>query len=67
MDCVLEFGQGPFVRYVTMYVPGVEVLNVIVPVEALIESPAVLENVPPAKPVIIGVGLTPFTQYGEPA
>jgi hypothetical protein len=61
-DTPLEFGHVPVVVYVTVYVPGVDALTSITPVEALIDNPAVLENVPPAKPVIVGVGSISFTQ-----
>ena len=61
-DTPLEFGHVPAVVYVTVYVPGVDALTSITPVEALKERPAVLENVPPANPVITGVGSTSFTQ-----
>ena len=61
-DCVLEFEHAPEVVYVTVYVPGVDALKSMVPVEALIESPAVLEYVPPATPVMVGVGSTPAIQ-----
>ena len=52
---VLEFGHAPLVVYVTTYVPGVDALTSIVPVDAFIDSPAVLEKVPPANPVIVAV------------
>jgi hypothetical protein len=48
--------------YVTVYVPGVDALTSIAPVPALIDNPAVLEKVPPANPVIVGVGSAAFTQ-----
>ena len=57
------FGQVPAVVYVTVYVPGVDVLTSIAPVPALILNPAVELNVPPAKPVIVGVGSVASTQY----
>ena len=57
-----EFEQAPVVVYVTVYAPGIDVLTSTNPVEALIESPAVLEKVPPATPVIVGVGSVAFTQ-----
>ncbi len=43
-------------------VPGVDALKSTVPVEALIDNPAVLEKVPPANPVIVGVGSTSVAQ-----
>ena len=46
-----------------MYVPGVEAETSIAPVEALIERPALELNVPPASPIIVGVGSEAFTQY----
>jgi hypothetical protein len=58
-----ELGQVPEVVYVTEYVPGFEADISIVPVEAFNESPAVEPNVPPAKPVIVGVGSDAFVQY----
>ena len=57
------FGHAPDVVYVTVYVPGVEVETSIAPVEVLIDNPAVLENVPPVEPVIVGVGSASVTQY----
>ena len=42
------------------------VARVIVPVPALIFSPAVDEYVPPAVPVNVGVGFVPFAQKGDP-
>ena len=60
---VAEFGQGPAVVYVTVYAPGVETLKSMVPVPALMDNPAVLEKVPPARPVIVGVGSASLTQY----
>ena len=48
--------------YVTVYVPGVDALTSIVPVDTLIDKPAVLEKVPPANPVMVGVGSAAFTQ-----
>mgnify|MGYP007028888705 CR=1 FL=1 len=59
---MLEFGQVPAVVYVTVYVPGVDVLTSIAPVAALKLNPAVEENVPPANPVIVGVGSAALTQ-----
>ena len=60
--CVELFEQDPVVAYVTVYVPGVEADKSITPVEALIDNPAVLEKVPPATPVIVGVGSVSFAQ-----
>ena len=62
MAKVAEFGQLPPVVYVTTYEAGVDALTSITPVEALITRPAVLEKVPPARPVMVGVGSTAFTQ-----
>ena len=53
---------------VTIYVPGVLVAKVIVPVVASIVNPADDENVPPTPPPLnVGVGLAPVVQYGLPA
>ena len=57
-----EPGQGPAVVYVTVYDPGVDALTSIAPVDALIDKPAPAENVPPANPVIVGVGSEPEMQ-----
>jgi hypothetical protein len=54
------FGQPPtpVMVYVTVYGPGVEVLGLISPEAALIESPAGAEKVPPEKlPVPVKVTL----------
>jgi hypothetical protein len=54
------FGQGPLVVYVTVYVPIVLATRLMLPVVALMLSPAGDEvNVPPASPVIVGVGFVP--------
>jgi len=54
---VLKAEQPPAAAmvYVTVYVPAVDVLGVIAPVEALIVKPAVELNVPPVVPVTVGV------------
>ena len=62
MLCVELLEHEPDVVYVTVYVPGVEADKSIAPVEALIDNPAVLENAPPATPVIVGVGSVSFAQ-----
>ena len=65
-DTFDEFEQAPPVVYVTVYVFGVLADTSICPVEALIDNPAgELVNVPPANPVIVGVGSTAFTQYAD--
>ena len=61
---LLELGHGPLVVYVTEYAAGVDALTSISPVAALIVNPAgELVNVPPANPVIAGVGSESFKQY----
>ncbi len=50
------FAQVPVVVYVTVYVPGVEADTSSAPVLVLILNPAVVENIPPTKPVIVAVG-----------
>ena len=46
-----------------VYVPIVDALKSTSPVEALMDKPAgALVNVPPANPVIVGVGSIPLTQ-----
>ena len=54
------FGHVPVVVYVTVYVPGVDAETSIAPELALIDNPAVEENEPPVKPVIVGVGSESF-------
>jgi hypothetical protein len=46
-----------------VYVPGVDTLKSMFPVAALIDKPAVEVKIPPAKPVIVGVGSESFEQY----
>jgi hypothetical protein len=45
-----------------VYVPSVDAETSRVPVAALIDNPAPLEKVPPATPVIVGVGSIAFEQ-----
>ena len=59
------FEQVPPVVYVTVYVPAVLAEASIAPVAALILNPAVLLNVPPDTPVIVGVGSEASAQYEE--
>jgi hypothetical protein len=42
---------------VTVYVLGVDAARLMIPVEALIDKPAVEEYVPPAFPVIVGLAV----------
>jgi hypothetical protein len=62
-DTLLEFEHAPLVVYVTVYVPGVDALTSIAPEPAFNDNPAVLENVPPLTPVIVGIGSAPLAQY----
>jgi hypothetical protein len=67
---VLYAAQPPAAAtvYVTVYVPAVLVDGVIAPVEALIDNPAVDENVPPVVPVNVTLcGVDTDLQNGEPA
>ena len=59
-----EFGQGPEVKYVTVYVPGVDKETSIAPVVVFkLKPPGAAEKLPPPNPVIVGVGSASFTQY----
>ena len=57
------FEQVPSVVYVTVYVPAVLAETSIAPVPELILNPDVLLNVPPAAPVIVGIGSAALKQY----
>jgi len=46
-----------------VYIPGVEAETSISPVKAFILNPVPALNVPPAKPVIVGIGSVASTQY----
>ena len=59
---MLLSGQDPEVTYLTAIGPGVAVEGRNNPVELLKETPVGIVNVPPAVPVIVGVGLEPFAQ-----
>ena len=50
-----------------MYVPAVDAVKSISPVDALILNPVVELNVPPVVPVTVGVGLEPDLQYSVAA
>ena len=66
-EVVVVLLQVPLVNvYVTVYVPGVDVARLIVPLAALIIKPAVELYVPPACPVCVTVAV-PVAQYGLPA
>ena len=58
-----ELVQAPGVEYVTVYELGIEAARFIKPVLGLIDSPVPAENVPPAIPDIVGIGLIPLAQY----
>ena len=47
--------------------PSVEVAKVTAPVDALIDSPAVEEYVPPVVPLNVTEAVPPSEQYGDPA
>ena len=50
-----------------MYVPAVDAVKSISPVDELILNPVVELNVPPVVPVMVGVGSLPETQYSADA
>lgn len=64
-EAVVVLLHIPFVNVkVTVYVPGVLVVGVMAPVAALMVNPAVLENVPPAVPVLVTVPVPVVVQNG---
>ena len=59
---LVEVGHGPFVKYVMVKVLAPEALKSITPVVGFIVPPLLMLNVPPAKPVIVGIGSTSVRQ-----
>jgi hypothetical protein len=55
--------QAPPKEYVIVYVPGVDIDNVIPPDEGFNAKPAEDVNDPPGVPVMFGTGSVPLVQY----